>query len=246
MISRKGQFVTFTRNDLIEFRGGDVLDAIGDGIGQGVDQIIVNRMEFSSDSFEFDLVSPVIAEQIREGDIIQAGLRVAYSPIAEFATRIESYVLRLLCMNGMTHRQCVSNNSITRTRRLSVSHPNAKQLQYDQVRRLSAETWQGLTSQLEAVRSLASERVTVPDFLVRFLRRARLFSQNTMRLLQDAWESEGAEETAFAALNAITNVATHRDELSTSHRRSLSSLAGVLANRSTHICPRCFSVIAKN
>ena len=59
-----------------------------------------------------------------------------------------------------------------------------------------------------------------------------------------AWRAEGAEETVWAAVNALTRVATHDPELSMRQRRVLSLLGGLLAYSGVHICDRCFSVLS--
>lgn len=51
------------------------------------------------------------------------------------------------------------------------------------------------------------------------------------------------DETAYAALNALTWVASHTDRLTLAERRGLARLAGVLAFRHEHLCPRCFSIL---
>ena len=63
------------------------------------------------------------------------------------------------------------------------------------------------------------------------------------RLLR-AWRDEGAEDTYYAAVNALTWVASHDSELSNRQRRVLSLLGGMLAFSGVHICPRCFSVLS--
>jgi hypothetical protein len=65
-----------------------------------------------------------------------------------------------------------------------------------------------------------------------------------MDRLLAAWREWGAEDTYYAAVNALTWVGTHDQELTPRQRRSLSLLGGLLAFSGAHICPRCFSVLA--
>ena len=246
IIAHEGKFVSICRSDLVQLRAAEVVDAISEGIGTAADNVELHHLQTDDHCFECDVVSPAVADEVSSGDTLRGGLRIAYSPIDSFATRIEAYVLRLVCSNGMVRRECVGRTSISRTRRLSASRPHARSLEYEQVRKLAAQTWQGLAGNLSAIKSLRQERAHVPELLARFLHQARMHSQATLRLLEAAWESEGREETAYAAMNALTSVATHRTELSGLQRRSLAALAGVLAHRSTHICPQCFSVISRS
>ena len=64
-----------------------------------------------------------------------------------------------------------------------------------------------------------------------------------MPRLVAAWKQEGAEDTHYGAVNAITRVATHDPELSRRQRRMLTLLGGLLAFSNVHICEKCFTVM---
>jgi len=245
ILSREGKFLGFGRPDLLLLSGADVLRAVREGVGSDGASMRVHSLQFQPDSFELDLVSLRHAEEVLPGDVIRAGIRVNHSQIGERATTIESYLLRLVCSNGMTHRECVSRQRITRSRRLPSNRPDARLRQTDQVRRLAAATWTRTGEKLEALGTLREEQVDVEELLAQFVRRGRLWSRRLMERLLAAWQQEGGEPTAYAALNALTRVATHDRQLSERQRRALGSLAGVLAFRSIHICPSCFSVLLR-
>ena len=245
ILSRDGKFLGFGRPDLLLLSGADVLRAVRDGVGSDGASMQVHSLQFQPESFDLDLVSPRHAEEVLPGDVIRAGVRVSHSQIGERATSIESYLLRLVCSNGMTHRECVSRQNITRSRRLPNDRPDARQRQTDQVRRLASATWTRTEEKLQALRTLQEEQVDVEELLGQFVRRGRLWSRRLMERLLVAWQQEGGEPTAYAALNAMTRVATHDRQLSERQRRALGSLAGVLAFRSIHICPSCFSVLLR-
>jgi hypothetical protein len=65
-----------------------------------------------------------------------------------------------------------------------------------------------------------------------------------VKLVEAAWNSEGAEPTAFGVLNALTRVATHDPSLSDQQRRRLDLLAGIFAGQDVHLCSHCYSLIA--
>jgi hypothetical protein len=67
--------------------------------------------------------------------------------------------------------------------------------------------------------------------------------KNMLARLMDAWREEGAENSVYGAVNAITRVATHDQELSERQRRTLAALAGLLSFSHLHICDRCFSIL---
>lgn len=240
IITRGDEFVAFGRSDLGQIRGTDVLQAIGDGVGESLD---VHQFEINDDSFQIDLLASNDGEEVGPGDVVRSGLRVTHSLVFDHAIWIESYILRLVCSNGLTHRECVSRRA-ARTRRLPASHPGAAQLQIEQVRRLARSTWNGLRQKIDAIRNLRNEPADVESAVHRWLERARLSPKNLMPAIREAWKSEGGEATSFGVMNALTRVATHSTTLSSRVRRSLAGLAGLLAFRHQHLCPRCFSVLS--
>jgi hypothetical protein len=245
LIVRDGAFVAFGRRDLQRLAGGEVVGAVLEGIGLEADDLHVNGQSWADDSFQLDLLSEEMSEEMLPGDIVEAGLRITHSLIGEHATQIESFIFRLVCSNDLTHRECVGTKAV-RTRRLPVGHPDARRLQIAQVGRLSREAWRTLRRKLEALRSLRDKRVDVRQYLERWLRQARLSSRNLMPSILQALDAEGSEGNAYSALNALTRVATHQLTLPLRQRRTLSALAGLIAFRNLHICPRCFSLLSDN
>ena len=243
LVSRNGTFVAFRRIDLTRLAAEEVIRAVASGIGNDTEKLYVGKVAVSSDAFELDLLCEEVSEEVRPGDIVRAGVRVTHSLIGEYATQIESYLLRLLCSNGMTHRECAGRRAV-RTRRLAADHPDARRLQVAQIGRLTADVWGKLAEKLAAFRSLREEQIDVPAFLECWLGRARLSARNLMPILRQAWQEEGRETTAYGAVNALTRVATHNVDLPVRQRQILSRLAGLVSFRGLHICPRCFSLLA--
>jgi hypothetical protein len=243
LITRNSAFVAFGRSDLARLTSQQVVEAIMAGIGGEGADLLVGGLRASDEGFELDLLGSRTAEEVVPGDILRGGLRVSHSLVGAHATQIESYVLRLVCSNGMTHRECAGRRAV-RTRRLPVDRPDAVRLQITQVERLAAQAWGALRKKLEAFRLLREERVEVVEFLQRWLERARLSSRNLMPLLRQAWEEEGSEANAYAAVNVLTRVATHYNDVPLRQRQILSRLAGLVSFRRLHICPHCFSLLS--
>lgn len=242
LISRGNEFLSFGRSDLLHINGQEVLQAVQDGVNGDID---VHRLDIGDDAMEADLLVERAAEEVAPGDVIRAGLRITHSFIGEHATWVEAYILRLICANGMTHRECAKRLA-ARTRRLPVGHKDARQMQIAQVRRLASETAAALQTKLQAIRELHAQPVEVDQMLTRWLERARLSTRLWMPVLREAWETEGSEATSYGVMNALTRVATHglaggEREMTSRQRRILSGLAGLLAFQRLHLCPRCFS-----
>jgi hypothetical protein len=96
------------------------------------------------------------------------------------------------------------------------------------------------------VRKLKDEQVDVNHLMSRFLERGGMSTRLWLPRLRQAWQMDGSEPTAYGVMNAMTRIATHAlpdSTVSPRHRRVLGGLAGILAFRELHICPRCFSTL---
>jgi hypothetical protein len=240
---------------VVELNNAEVLTAVAESLGKGADGLTVSRIDHTDARLELDLVSEAKALEIRRGDVVKAGLHIQHSRFGGPATQIQAYVYRLVCENGMTRRECVSAEGIVRTRKLPAGHPRAKELLLDQIRRLTARTWEKLEQQLTELRATSERRADVPQLLRQWLQRARISTRITdagnaeptrtvMDRLLRAWRAEDAEDTYYGAVNALTWVGSHDRELSPRQRRVLSSLGGLLAFSGLHICPKCFSLLS--
>lgn len=260
LFSRDGVFLDLVPAHLHSLDGGAVLQAVRAGVGDDAAALEVQNLTIDDEAFRIDLVSPRIANEVRPGDVIGGGVQVEHSLVGDRAPVVMAYVVRLVCSNGLVRRECLGRKGeqggsrcTPRTRRLGSDRADAHQLQVEQVRRLVAETWEGLLAKMEAICRLRDERVDNPEKqLEQFLRQGRLASRGLMAVLRQAWTEEGQEPTAFGLLNALTRAATHpitvrqgaRDiTLTPRQRRLLARLAGLFAYRHVHLCPHCFSVL---
>jgi hypothetical protein len=247
IISRADAFVNFGRSDLYTLNSPAVLQAVREGIGDQARTLEVQNLHIHDETFAIDLVSPVMTEEVRPGDIIRGGVHVEHSPVSGQATVVMGYVVRLLCSNGLVQRQCLGENhssrSTPRTRRLAADRQDAHELQIAQIRRLVAEAWRELRTKLGGIRHLQDEQVHVETTITQFLRQARMFSHSLLARLLRAWEEDGSDPTAFGLLNALARIATHAGDLSYQQRSRLARLAGIFANRHVHLCPNCFSIL---
>jgi hypothetical protein len=243
ILSRNGSFVDIGRMDLHTLGCEPVVQAIRDGFHDHGSTIEVHDLEIADEGFRLDVISPLVSKEVRRGDVIQGGVRVEHAYTGERATTIFAFIVRLVCRNGMVHRECVGSRETARTRRLDASRDDAESLQVDQVRRLVDATRKGLAEKLDSIRQLAQEKADEHQ-LEQLLRRARMHSRTVMDRLRESWAAEGGEQTAFGLFNALTRLGTHGTELSRRQRAMLTRLAGLYANRHAHLCPHCFSILA--
>jgi hypothetical protein len=243
LVTRNGAFETIVRGELQRLAIVDVIRSVQEALGNESDRLFVTRISGYPEGLDVDLVSASKEIAVRPGDIVQSGLHIAHEPFGNQATQIESFVYRLVCTNGLTRRFC-KGEGVERTRRLPASAANSRELQMAQIRRLARRNWDGLQEQLEALRAISGRPARVKDLLKQWLRNARITAEPMFDRLVSAWEEEGGENTFYGAINALTRVATHHLDLSERQRRTLASLAGVLAFSERHICERCFSILA--
>lgn len=246
VVAREGKFIGFSRGDLVHVDLPEVITAVADECDRKGLNLKVHRADLDNSLCQIELVSPETTNEPSPGDVLMGGVALSFSPVGDRATTIETFLYRLICRNGMVHRVCVENRALTRTRRLPVSHPEARSLQVRQLHDLTSGVVDKLQAHLADVSALREEHLEDPSqFLAQMLRHARLWSRTTADRLHAAWRVEGAEPTAYGVFNALTRVASHDQEFGQRLRRSLSALAGLLSHRRTHICPRCYSVVGQ-
>jgi hypothetical protein len=254
-VIRDGQLFTLLSDELVELNHTEVLQAMTDSLGMAADNLIVSRIGHFDGHFQAEIISESKTLEVRSGDVVKAGFFISHHRYGGEATQIQPFVHRLVCSNGMTRKECLSADGIVRTRRLPISHPRAKELMIEQIRHLTSRTWGMLEQVLTEFRATTERRVDVPKVLTQWLQRARISTrvtgdghslQTVMDRLLSAWRAEGAEDTMYGAVNALTRVGTHDQELSVRQLRTLSLLGGLLAYSARHICPRCFTVLSAN
>jgi hypothetical protein len=254
-ILRYGELFTLRCDNLVELAHSDVLNAVGESLGENADGLNVSRIDYADGRLELDLVSPAKALEVRRGDVVTAGLHIEHSRYGDQATQIHAFVYRRVCENGMTRRECVSAEGIVRIRKLPAAHPRGRELVLEQVRRLTARTWQKLEPQLLELRAASERRADVPQLLRQWVQRVRFSTRTTpvnrtrrvptvMDRLLAAWRDWGAEDTYYGAVNALTWVGSHDRELTPRQRSTLSLLGGMLAFSGVHLCPRCYSLLS--
>jgi Domain of unknown function (DUF932) len=246
LVLRGGSLATIVRGNLFALPNADVLKAVEEGVGAESESLTVVRIGSDLERLDVELVSQAKAVSVRLNDIVQSGLRIVHERFGNRATLVESFFYRLVCSNGMTKRECASRDGIVRTRKLPVDFPNARELQMDQIRRLSQRTWEHLQTQLTELEASSHRPADVSNLITTWLLRARMSIEEIRPKLIAAWEADGAEGTYYGLLNALTNVGTHDQSLSERQRRALISLGGLLAFSSTHLCSKCLSILKGN
>ena len=191
--------------------------------------------------WQIDLLSQEKTIAVRGGDDLFAGLRLRHAPGGSPSTAVESFIFRKVCRNSLSRMEC-AQHKVPHIRRLERSRPDAQALQCDQVRNLAEGIWRQLDDKLHTIKGLCEQPFPFAD-MKRFLQQGGGYSKPLMARLQLAWAEEGSEHTAYGALNALTRLATHHDELSAWQKGKLQRLAGMFAAHHTSICKHCLSFL---
>jgi hypothetical protein len=254
VVSRDGKFVGFGRPDLQTLRAADVLHAVTNATKRvfhdNFDNFILKRSSMDADGFSIDLVIPASRAEIRVGDVINGGFHVSHSFIASHATRIDTYIHRLVCSNGAVKRECLSTESgrAARIRRRTTNSLDAVDNSLKGIEEYALRLANRLHASLAAIPELCTQRVTnVRQFVERQLQQVpRLHSKRLVDRIVDAFSRE-PEDTAYGVFNAMTWVATHTPSsgLRPTVRDGLTRLSGILGTRAHHICPHCFRMVGQ-
>jgi hypothetical protein len=242
---RGNEVFAICRGDLIRLRMHEVIIAAMEALGENAHTLTPTRIGTDGDVLDVEFTTPRKSVDVRAGDTVQGGLHILHSQFAEQATLVEMFSLRCVCTNGMFHKSCPAQGGAGRTRKLSVHHANARELQMEQIARLTKQAWDGLEAILAEFQRTRERKADVEALLTGWLHRARISTDAMMPRLREAWQQDGGENTQYGAINALTRVATHGENLSARQRRVLSSLAGLLTFSNVHICPRCFTVLSQ-
>ncbi len=240
LYARKGKFVGVGRSDLLTLSCKALLEAVWQGVGIDADTLRTQpSARFEDEVVRLDLINKVNAFEVRAGDILFSGLHIDHSLVGDFATTVQQYVVRLVCSNGLTRRECLGMKKAPRIRRQSKSQEDGHDVLFDQVRRITDTAWKGLPRVLDAIKQLQDKPFSHVQ-LRTMLQYARMNSGGVWREVEAAWRRERElGDTAYRALNALTWATTHSQELSARQRTALSQLGGVFATMDVHYCDRC-------
>jgi hypothetical protein len=108
LLGRKERYNLLLENDEVqnfgEYRGIKNLpvDRVLSTIEQGMPHCEFHRVSILSNRSAMLEVIGIKQEAVRRGDLLRAGAIVAFSPINTIMPRVQSYVLRMVCTNGMS------------------------------------------------------------------------------------------------------------------------------------------------
>ncbi len=253
-------FVGFRPIHLIHLNFTTIARAILAGLGDDARFFTVNRLQMTDDSVFVELRTSRRTRAVQRGDIVQGGIAFSHSLLGTTPTTVDLFIFRQVCSNGMALRHCVGHSAISRSRRLKRTEGQSSTTASEQIQRMTQERMSHLDELLSSLGKLPDTRIendvgiddeeTMRRFLMPPLRATHVWSDHLWdNVIAKAWRHDlggKGELHEFAAVNTITYVATHQRDLSFRQRRTLARLAGLLAFRRVHICPRCHTAVVES
>lgn len=253
-------FVGFRPIHQIHLNFTTIARAVVAGLGEDARFFTVNRLQMTNDSVFVELRTSRRTRAVQRGDVVQGGIAFTHSLLGATPTTVDLFVFRQVCSNGMALRTCVGHSAISRSRRLKRTEEQSSTTASEQIQRMTQERMSHLDELLSSLGKLPDTRIendvgiddeeTMRRFLMPPLRATHVWSDNLWdNVIVKAWRHNlggKGELHEFAAVNTITYVATHQQDLSFRQRRTLARLAGLLAFRRVHICPRCHSAVVES
>lgn len=176
------------------------------------------------------------------GDVSAAGLSLVHSDAWVVAPRFDSYMLRLVCTNGMT-------TPVT-GRKFRVSGSDRESI-LEQVGQFTDIAVDNLASMIQGYERLRDQTVqNVSRLIDRICKENRLPSK-VREVLILTQTSQGFLSTMNSStldsmhdvVNLLTWVATHNSEINESHRQHLREIAGNISTTGNTRCDSCGSAV---
>ncbi len=259
-VAFENRFLGFRPSQLTHLEFTMVMQAVMRGLGPDGRHFTVNRVRITDESIRVELKTSHRMKAVEVDDIVEGGIAFSHSFLGTTPTNVELFVFRLICSNGLALRHCIAHASISRSRRLKNRDNNSVADAMSQIERLTHERMSHLDSLLESLGQLPASRIessagsddeeSMRRFLMPTLRATHLWSNDLwLRVIAPAWRHAhggNGELHEFAAVNTITYVATHQQDLSFRQRQTLARLGGLLAFQRVHVCPRCHNAVVGN
>ncbi len=172
-------------------------------------------------------------EPVVRGDLIQAGARIAFSPLGTIDPIVQGYALRCVCTNGMT------NNTVLREFQYGGSGEGDDVWQW--FRKSSRAAYNSLTIMVARYREMRGEGIAADQratMLEAMLKEAKISGEDAIAIR--AMALENPPETSYDLMNLISNASSHLLEEAKQVRTAQDAVADY-SSESEHarVCPVC-------
>ncbi len=230
-----GEVLSFTkRAEAGIHRPTRMLEAVEDALnekGIATEDVYYDKVRVTLDRVSFAVVTHEKSEEIKAGDVFDAGIMVFGSPTGEAYTEVSPYLNRLVCTNGMISPVAIGRYSHRGSDGASI---------YDWTRDMTVQAWDAIDGELEAVRSLTGIEIdgNVHSVMADLFERHHVPARQRESILEAlAEESDGTMFGVSQAFNRVANDIEDVDGL-----RHLLMVSGDVAHQ-TERCSACMRAI---
>jgi hypothetical protein len=201
-------------------------------IEQGIPNCDYHRVDiFDNCSTALEIVG-ITQEAVRRGDLVRAGAMVQFSPINTIRPLVQSFVLRLACINGATSRTVLAEFTGGGGEGDNV---------WQWFRQSARAAYQSLGAIVERYRAMLEERIPPEQragVLEQLLRQAGIAGKDAEAVR--ALAIQQAPRNSYEMMNLLTYASSHIIEHPERRQRALTATAS-FADESEHasVCPLC-------
>lgn len=230
-----GEVVSFTkRADHGIHRPTRVLEAIEDSLNEinvPTNDLYFDKVRVSLDRVSFAVITHEKAEEIKPGDIFDAGIWTHMSPTGESFTEVSPYLNRLVCTNGMTSPVVVARHSQRGSDGDSI---------YEWTKNTTVQAWDAIDGELNAIRNLTEIEIdgNVHNIMADLFERHHIPVRQRESILEALGEE--SDGTMYGVAQAFNRAANEIEDVSA--LRHLLMVTGDIAHQ-TERCTTCMRAI---
>lgn len=221
LIRRENQLAAVTTRPFDPLYNSRIADAIKEGIGEDVN---IGKLHYDLDDTNFWITNGIQTEP-RPGDITKAGIKIKNSLIGNYKPEVSLVAERLVCTNGMTRADTITQLKFT---------------EYTKLSSILTVLWEQAQSFMDSIANTTEVRVnTDPGVLAGFLHKHGVGGRMIARILTAVTEQK--PETLYDFVNILTFVGTHETK-GFWGRHKLQTLGAELT-REFETCGECHNIL---
>ncbi len=230
-----GEVLSFTKRAEAGIqRPTRMLEAVEDALGEkgiATDDLYYDKVRVGLDQVSFAVITHEKTEEVKAGDVFDAGIMVFGSPTGEAHVEVSPYLNRVFCTNGMISPVAIGRYSHRGSDGASI---------YDWTRDMTVQAWDAIDNEIDAVRSLTGIPVdgNVHAVMADLFDRHHVPARQREAVLEALVEE--SDGTMFGVSQSFNRVANDVEDVS--GLRHLLMVSGDVAHQ-TERCTACMRAL---
>jgi len=194
----------------------------------------LNNFSLNRHGFTVNLMSDRAVDVAHVGDITQGGVRLSHSDVGAYGTGLSAFLLRLICINGLTRSSSVARGHFTSDNELEAGA---------QVHDWARELYMEMDDHLHLYERLNEIPLPDPYGAIERMGERHHLTEDCSEMVLDAYALESeVPDTFYRLTNALTYVSTHGQFDSHVQPKKLQNIADFLVGNGESLCPHCLSL----